>query len=296
MPTIRPFFFREQRIKTLLETWTSFYKSEEAILTHNYPGLSLQRFLLEVKDLINKKMSLQILDLGQAECAVSEKASDEMKEAFLKGVPFAYLLEKSEFYHNDFFVNPDVLIPRPETEYLVDLIVQESRGKVKKVLDVGTGSGVILLSLLKAGVGTEGTGVDISEEALAVARINTNRLQLEKQVSLIKSDRLEKVEGTFDLIVSNPPYIKAQSHKDLVHHQVNTYEPHQALYLPDDFYVFWFEDFFASIRSHLKGTFWMEGHELELDEQAKMLARLGFKDIQILNDLGGVKRYLKARI
>jgi len=225
----------------------------------------------------------------------SENISIEnLEEEFLKGIPFQYLLEESEFFDHKFYVNSNVLIPRPETEYLVDLVVKEFKGKATKVLDVGTGSGVILLSLLAANVGKTGVGVDISPEALEVAKINSKRLNLENKVTLLLSDRLDKVEGTFDLIVSNPPYIKASSHRELVHDSVDMYEPHQALYLPDDFYFMWFEDFFASIREHLKGTFFMEGHELELDDQAKLLGRLGFQKIQVLNDLTGTKRFLKA--
>jgi release factor glutamine methyltransferase len=177
---------------------------------------------------------------------------------------------------------------------MVDLLVSEFKGKAQRVLDVGTGSGVIVLSLLNAGVGKNGVGVDISPEALRVAQINCNRLRLKHKITLVKSDRLTKVEGVFDLIVSNPPYIKASSHKSLVHVSVDKHEPHQALYLPDDYYVLWFEDFFQEVRAHLNGTFMMEGHELELDEQAKMLGRLGFKDVIVLNDLTGTKRYVRA--
>ena len=177
---------------------------------------------------------------------------------------------------------------------MVDLLVQEFKGKSVRVLDVGTGSGVILLSLLSAGVGKSGVGVDISPEALRVAKINCQRLRLQEKVSLIKSDRLTKVEGSFDLIVSNPPYIKASSHRSLVHTSVDRHEPHQALYLPDDYYVLWFEDFFQEVRAHLKGTFMMEGHELELEEQAKMLGRLGFQKVQVLVDLSGTKRFVRA--
>lgn len=218
-----------------------------------------------------------------------------LQEEFLKGTPLATLMGFSEFYNHRFFVDHHVLIPRPETEYMVDLLVQEFKGKCQRVLDVGTGSGVILLSLLNAGVGKSGVGVDISPEALRVAKINCQRLRLKDKASLIKSDRLTKVEGSFDLIVSNPPYIKASSHRSLVHNSVDKHEPHQALYLPDDYYVLWFEDFFQEVRAHLKGTFMMEGHELELDEQAKMLGRLGFQNVEVLKDLTGTKRYLKAR-
>ena len=102
------------------------------------------------------------------------------------------------------------------------------------------------------------------------------------------------MEGSFDLIVSNPPYIKAQSHRDMVHSSVDKFEPQIALYLPDDFYVLWFEDFFHEIRSHLKGSFFMEGHELEVEDQARMLHQLGFSEIKVLKDLCGANRYIRA--
>lgn len=273
--------------------WSKFYHQHESRLQGLYPGLSLNRFLMEAKDLTSKVLSTDI-EFDLAEHTLSHAQKDQMEKSFLDGIPFQYLLEKSEFYHNEFFVNKDVLIPRPETEYLVDLIVKELKGKPNRILDVGTGSGVILLSLLAHDTGKVGVGVDISEEALEVAKINRHRLRLDDKAELIKSDRLRSVSGTFDLIVSNPPYIKAHSHQHLVHESVNKHEPHQALYLPDDFYVFWFEDFFQEIRSHLKGTFFMEGHELELDEQAKLLGRLGFKNVKVLNDLTGTKRFLRA--
>ena len=243
---------------------------------------------MEVKDILNA-------DLDSAECSIPDRQTKELEDSFLKGIPFAYLLGKSEFYGNDFFINENVLIPRPETEYLVDLIVNEMKGKVNRVLDVGTGSGVILLSLLGNNVGKTGLGVDISKEALEVAKINGHRLKLEDKANFILSDRLKNVEGTFDLIVSNPPYIRAQSHRHLVHNSVDTYEPKEALYLPDDFYTFWFEDFFQEIRSHLKGIFFMEGHELEVDNQAEMLNRLGFQDVRVMLDLAGAKRFLRAK-
>lgn len=250
---------------------------------------------MEVTDLAKKKTKSTILNLDEADHHLSEQVRLEMEQAFSEGIPFQYLLEESEFYHHKFYVNKNVLIPRPETEYLVDLIVSEFKGKANRILDVGTGSGVILLSLLSHGVGKTGVGVDISQDALEVAAINMKALGLDKSATLKKSDRLQNVEGMFDLIVSNPPYIKAQSHRDLVHASVNKYEPKEALYLPDDFYAFWFEDFFHEIRSHLKGTFFMEGHELEVENQAKMLGRLGFKDVQVLKDMTGTLRYIKAR-
>jgi len=247
---------------------------------------------MEVKDLSSKKTNT-IKELDDENLSLS--LVKEMEISFLEGIPFQYLLEESEFYHHKFYVNRSVLIPRPETEYLVDLVVRELKGKVKSVLDVGTGSGVILLSLLSHGVGHTGLGVDISTAALEVASKNLTNLKLQNKARLLHSDRLQNVEGVFDLIVSNPPYIKAQSHKNLVHTSVDKFEPQEALYLPDDFYAFWFEDFFQEIRSHLKGTFFMEGHELEVENQAKQLVRMGFSGVEVLKDLSGTPRYIKAR-
>lgn len=252
---------------------------------------------MEIGDFLKKRLHNNALTLNDAHFAIPPKLRGELHESLQAGIPFSYLLGMSEFYGNQYFVNQDVLIPRPETEYLVDLIVNEFKAKnIKRILDVGTGSGVILLSLLQNNVGKSGVGVDICEKALAVAKINARRLRLEKKTTLLQSDRLANVEGTFDLIVSNPPYIKASSHRQLVHESVDTHEPHQALYLPDDYYTFWFEDFFMAIRASLHGTFFMEGHELEVEEQARLLGRLGFQDIQVLNDLSGVKRFIRASI
>jgi release factor glutamine methyltransferase len=235
-----------------------------------------------------------LIELDHAETSLSQRMISLLEEYFLKGVPMATLMGFSEFYHSKFFVNEQVLVPRPETEYMVDLLVHSHKGKVDRFLDVGTGTGVIALSLLKYGVGKQGVAVDISQEALMVAGINRQRLKLKHKLELIKSDRLREVSGSFDLIVSNPPYIKATSHRDLVHRSVDKHEPHSALYLPDDFYSMWFEDFFQEVRSHLKGTFMMEGHELELESQAKILEKLGFQKIKVIKDLGGSLRYLTA--
>lgn len=251
---------------------------------------------MEVEDILVKRLHNNVFSLSDASISVSGKLTTELKNSFLKGVPFAYLLGRSEFYGNHYFLNKNVLIPRPETEYLVDLIKGEFAGKASRLLDVGSGSGVILLSLLQNGVGTSGVGVDICDKALLVAGINSRRLRLQKKVTWLQSDRLEKVEGLFDLIVSNPPYIKASSHRQLVHDSVDAHEPHQALYLPDDFYDLWFEDFFQEVRTHLKGTFFMEGHELEVDHQAQLLGRLGFQNIAVLNDLTGTKRFIRGSI
>lgn len=251
---------------------------------------------MEVRDILARKLKEE-LDLEMANHAVSDLVKREVEKALLTGIPFQYQLEKSEFYNHDFFVNKSVLIPRQETEYLVDLIVTSLRGKIKKVLDIGTGSGVILFSLLAHGTGDIGIGVDISEDALTVAEVNRKRLKLENKVKLIKSDLFTKVDGTFDLIVSNPPYIKKYGHRDLVHGKVHEFEPHLALYLDDEKYDEWFNHFFSEVHRHLEpdGLFYMEGHEKEVKNQAEKLKSLGFQNVSVLQDLTGSDRFLRAQ-
>ena len=249
---------------------------------------------MELKDIINKLMKVSVLDLDHSNYTISTRQRRELEDALMKGIPFSYILNQAEFYNHKFFINQHVLIPRQETEFLVDLIVQEKKGKVENILDVGTGSGVILLSLLSSGVGKKGTGIDISGDALDVARTNSINLGLSEKVEFLLSDRLKNAEGIFDLIVSNPPYIKSGAHRALVHPKVDLFEPHKALYLSDESYDFWFESFFKEVRSHLCGTFYMEGHEQELEKQSDKLKELGFHNVAIIQDLSGMPRFLKA--
>ncbi len=186
------------------------------------------------------------------------------------------------------------LIPRQETEYLVDLL---SNGEsFKKGVDVGVGSGVILLTLMKRGKIQEGLGIDISSKALEVAQENAHKLNLE--ASFLLNDRLTGVETKFDLIVSNPPYIKQNSHRKFVHDKVDEFEPSISLYLDDEIYDTWFAEFFQQVRERLnsKGLFAMEGHEFELLKQQEILSGLGFINVKVIKDLAGSDRFLFANL
>lgn len=185
------------------------------------------------------------------------------------------------------------MIPRPETEYLIELLGKHK--KLGRVLDVGTGSGVIALSLMGEGLADSVLASDLSPEALKVARINSSRLRI--PCKFLLSDRLKDVPDTFDTIVSNPPYIKESTHRKGVHDSVDTHEPHLALYLKDAEYTQWFSNFFAQVFEHLNpgGLFMMEGHENEVHEQAEQLKAAGFTDVVVLNDLSQVSRFISGR-
>lgn len=140
-------------------------------------------------------------------------------------MPLSHVLGYRDFYDHRFVVSKDVLDPRPDTEALVIAALKKT---FTQVLDLGTGSGCILLSLLAAQSGATGVGTDISEAALAVAAQNRTRLGLQERTKLLLSDWFANVEGVFDLIVSNPPYIAADEMEGL-QPEVRLHEPHFAL-------------------------------------------------------------------
>lgn len=147
--------------------------------------------------------------------------------------PVQYILGSTDFCGFDFLVDNRVLIPRPETEELVALILDENPAEDLKIVDIGTGSGAIALSLAKQRPTWQVWATDISHQALEVADLNRKRLDLDKQVSLIQSNLLEDVTGSFDILVSNPPYISWED-QDEVGANVLQSEPHLALFADED--------------------------------------------------------------
>ena len=146
-----------------------------------------------------------------------------------KGEPIAYLINKKEFWNNEFFVNKDVLIPRPDTELIVEEVLKiYSKNTHLQVLDIGTGSGCILLSILKERKYFYGTGIDISKKSINVSKFNAKKLNLVNRVKFFHSSVDNFTAGKYDLIVSNPPYIELVSLKYLEKDIVN-FEPKLAL-------------------------------------------------------------------
>ena len=145
------------------------------------------------------------------------------------GNPVAYLTNKKFFWNSEFFISNDVLIPRPDTELLVENILRLTRQKNKiKILDIGVGSGCILLSILKERKNFYGTGIDISKKCLNISRINADNLKVGSRLKLYKSNVDKFNFGKYDLIVSNPPYINKCKLKYL-DKDVAVYEPRLAL-------------------------------------------------------------------
>ncbi|MBQ3782298.1 MAG: peptide chain release factor N(5)-glutamine methyltransferase [Lachnospiraceae bacterium] len=201
-------------------------------------------------------------------------------------VPLQHILGTQEFMGLDFFVNEHVLIPRQDTEVLVEETMKYAKGK--RVLDVCTGSGCIILSLCKLCDLKEAVGVDLSTEALKVA--NQNKENLGCDVTFVESDLFSNVEGTFDVIVSNPPYIASDVIEGLMP-EVKEHEPRMALdggMTGLDFY----EKIIEQSGNYLAD----QGHllfEIGYDQGKavkEMMEQSGFKDCRVLKDLAGLDR------
>ncbi|WP_435116843.1 peptide chain release factor N(5)-glutamine methyltransferase [Candidatus Pelagibacter bacterium nBUS_49] len=143
--------------------------------------------------------------------------------------PIAYLLNKKFFWKSEFYVNQNTLIPRPDTEIIIEQILKVTKNKHSlKILDIGVGSGCILLSILKEKKNFYGIGIDISKNSLEISRLNAKKLMVDERVKLYKSDVDKFDQGKYDLVVSNPPYIKKSDLKYL-ESDVLKFEPKLAL-------------------------------------------------------------------
>ena len=178
---------------------------------------------------INKEKKFLILNFNNEISKENLNIFNDLVNQRSKGKPIAYLLKKKEFWKNEFVVDRNVLIPRPDTEILVEQALELTKNKNKlNLLDVGVGSGCILLSILNEKKNFYGTGIDICGKSLSICRVNSHKLGLKKRVKLFKSNIDNFQYGKYDLIISNPPYIKKYDLKCL-EKDVIGFEPKQAL-------------------------------------------------------------------
>jgi release factor glutamine methyltransferase len=251
--------------------WREFFQQHRSTLEAHYPGITLERFLREAQEI----------------------GGDG--SAMLQGVPFQYQLGYAEFGHHRFKVTPAVLIPRPETEQLFELAqeVIKNHPGWRRLLDVGTGSGCLGLSLAHAHPQLSVALTDISPQALAVARENAKNLGL-NHVQFLEGDLLIPAVGLFDIIVSNPPYIPSDAGG--VHAMTHAHEPHLALYVAANSYQSFFVRLFDQVARRLSadGMFLMEGHEDKLAQCAEWARMAKLTRVELKNDLTGRPRFLIA--
>ena len=202
-----------------------------------------------------------------------------------------YILGTTEFMSFEFKVNNQTLIPRPETEELVQWVLQED---FKSALDIGTGSGCIAISLAKQSKARL-SALDFSKEALEVAKDNAKSNEV--AIEFIHADILQKIslQETFDVIVSNPPYV-LESDKKFVHTNVLKYEPHSALFVLDKEALVFYNSITDFAQNHLNenGKLFFEIHEKKGDELLQMLKGKGFSKLELRKDMQGKDRMVKA--
>ena len=206
----------------------AFKSAYQKLKKSNIKSALLDSELL-MSSVINKKREFIILNLNEE---ISKKDFDNFQNKVtqrLKGKPIAYLTNKKVFWKYEFFVNENVLIPRPDTEIIVEHVLKIYKNKNKiSFLDIGFGSGCIMLSIIKERKDFRATGVDISNHALKVCKINAFKLGVKNRVKLFNSDIDKFSLGKYDLIISNPPYIKNLDLKYL-EKDVIKFEPKLAL-------------------------------------------------------------------
>ena len=231
--------------------------------------------------------------------AEEQSRYDEVVQERARGCPTQYITEHQEFWGLDFIVSPAVLIPRPETEHIVEtvleLVKQHSlRGKLR-LIDVGTGSGCIALALSTELPQAEMHACDVSEEALEVARANAARLGLEKRVQFRHSDLFSAYAGEqFDLVISNPPYV-GESEADKVQKQVREFEPKAAVFSGwegMDIY----KRLIPQAHAALKPDGWLVA-EIGFSAEARVKELLaGWTNVETTTDLQGIPRVMADRL
>ncbi|MDF2156462.1 peptide chain release factor N(5)-glutamine methyltransferase [Algoriphagus sp. CAU 1675] len=216
-------------------------------------------------------------------------------ERLKRGEPIQYILGKAPFYGREFLVNSATLIPRNETEELVHLILKENPQQGLRILDIGTGTGCIPISLSLEMKSPEVFGLDISQEALEVARQNAKLLKAE--VKFLQVDILrEKIPlENLDILISNPPYIPEKG-KTEMHQNVLDFEPGLALFVPDEDPLLFYRRIAALGREHLKkgGKLYFEIHEDFGTETVELLQSMAYQKIRLIQDLNGKNRMVAA--
>jgi release factor glutamine methyltransferase len=253
--------------------------------------------------ILEEKHQLKRIDLAlhpdlvfsEAEIVVWNSILEQLKQE----IPVQYLLGKTSFYGLDFEVNENVLIPRPETEELVEWILESQKSKVEsqniRILDIGTGSGCIAISLAKNIPNAAVFAIDVSEKALATAKKNAERNAVE--VTFINQNILETedLRQQFDIIVSNPPYVR-NLEKEEIKKNVLDNEPHLALFVEDNDALIFYKKIAELAQENLSknGQLYFEINQYLGKEMVDLLEKMNFKNIELRKDIYGNDRMLSC--
>ncbi|SFS51606.1 peptide chain release factor N(5)-glutamine methyltransferase [Sphingobacterium wenxiniae] len=265
-----------------------------------YPKEEAQQlFLMTYSHLTHRKSVYFGLDRNQVVGEDKERGFIRILEELMTSRPLQHILGMADFYGMHLQVNEHTLIPRPETEELVDLIIKQHRQEsTLSVIDIGTGSGCIAIALKKHLPQAEISAMDISTEAVQLAR--KNALNQEVDIAFMEADVLEwdvfmPEELQFDVVVSNPPYITPQE-KEQMHRNVLLFEPHTALFVEEHAPLLFYDVIAQMAKKHLRpeGMLYFEINQYLGKETVDLLEKKGFVNVQLLQDINGVDRMVCA--
>ncbi len=246
--------------------------------------------LKKTERILNKHWPLKIEQINTIENYLQE---------LINYKPVQYVLNEAWFAGMKFFVDENVLIPRPETEELVEWIVQNAFKNLRfRILDIGTGSGCIAIALKKKINNADVFALDVSENALKIAALNAQQ-NTTTDINFLKADILQnqmKINmPLLDVIVSNPPYITKKESAEM-HSNIIAYEPHLALFVPDENPLLFYNAISDFALSHLKenGSLYFEIHENFANDIVNLMQQKGFQSIEIKKDLQQKNRMVKA--
>lgn len=277
-------------------TWNEYYRYYLQKLQSIYSlneAAAVTGLLFENKTGISRKNI--VTNPGKALTGEQIKILDEALAQLLTHKPLQHITGEAWFYNIRFAVNENVLIPRPETEELVKWILDENDGDIS-LLDIGSGSGCIPVALKKNRGNANITSIDVSHEALLIAK--QNAVSNEADVLFMQVDLLDRAAWqqlcNYDIIVSNPPYIP-MNEKEKMDLNVTGYEPHTALFVPSHSPLLFYEHIAAFAQVHLnkEGKVYVEIHEDLGTETANIFSAV-FKQVEIRKDINGKDRMIKA--
>lgn len=248
-----------------------------------------------VEDLLGLRMTDFLVSGGVELSAAMQETLDKAIERLLAGEPVQHVIGYTWFCGNRFFVNSNVLVPRPETAELVEMITRENHGMSLRLLDIGTGSGCIAVSLARQNPEWQVDAWDISPEAVGMALQNATENRVNVDVRCVDLFAAELPRGSYDIIVSNPPYITPSEKADM-EKLVLEHEPHLALFVPEDNPLLFYT------RIAVKGQEWLaEGGKLYFEinrrfhaETVEMLETLGYRNVEAVKDCNDNFRFVKA--
>ena len=271
--------------KSFVEKISSYYDEREAnsiffLAFEELSSYSKAQFLAKQDEAISQRLVEQL---------------ESIQRRLLKKEPIQYILKKAYFRGHEYVVNPAVLIPRPETEELVEWVLNTVGQDVEiKLLDIGTGSGCIPIELKREQSEWEIHAWDISEDALEIARTNAAKNGVE--VHFVEQDICTAKDGSWNIIVSNPPYVPQRESKLLKAH-VLEHEPHLALFSKTEDPLYFYKHIITYAEATLTGDglIFLEGHELYMDELKDLFEEEKWSDIKSKKDFHEKPRMLSAR-